>query len=204
MKIWAPLTILITIAALAVGSVWLIKYSPNKFPVASTLPSQQNTNPPTQNLETVQVNLSLKPEFTQVTVGQEFIVAINVSSGNLGVTGVEANFNYDPKSIDIISVEPGTYIQQPVILDKSINPNIGKITYAIAKQPTTAYAKGAGNVFNIKVKALKATQLNNNILVFDRTNTKIALASLEKDYRYSPEETVVIYSEEPLVITSAK
>ena len=188
MKLMAPITLLIVATVLALGAVLVtqntVKNKVAPLPTAST--------PVSSTLEKVQADLNLKPEFSSVKVGDEISFTVTIDSHNLGVSGIQSEFNYDPKVLSIEAIEPGPFLNQPVVITKTIDPAQGKISYALI---SLKYSTGVGPLFTIKARATAKNTGLNNPLFFSKNETKVGLASTTKDKRYSEAETVIIFAE---------
>ena len=188
MKLMAPITLLIVATVLALGAVLVtqnaVKNKVTPLPTAST--------PASSTLEKVQADLNLKPEFSSVKVGDEISFTVTIDSHYLGVSGIQSEFNYDPKVLSIEAIEPGPFLNQPVVITKTIDPAQGKISYALI---SLKYSTGVGPLFTIKARATAKNTGLNNPLFFSKNETKVGLASITKDKRYSETETVIIFAE---------
>ena len=193
MKLMAPITLLIVATVLALGAVLVtqnaVKNKVTPLPTAST--------PASSTLEKVQADLNLKPEFSSVKVGDEISFTVTIDSHNLGVSGIQSEFNYDPKVLSIEAIEPGPFLNQPVVITKTIDPAQGKISYALI---SLKYSTGVGPLFTIKARATAKNTGLNNPLFFSKNETKVGLASITKDKRYSETETVIIFAENTVSI----
>jgi hypothetical protein len=73
------------------------------------------------------------------------------------VQAVELEISYDPKALTNISLTPGDFFPNPVVLIKNIEPKNGRITYALGITPAQKSVKGKGSVAIITFSRLSGT-----------------------------------------------
>ncbi len=196
MKLWIPLSLLVAVVVLAAGAVYFtVKYLPQT-------PSQTNQKP--QMVQTtkpnvvVQANVMVEPLKTTVSVGEETEYQVKITAPNSKVVAIQADFNYNPKAIEVLSIIPGPLLPDPDILLEQISPETGKISYAVGtKQPVA----GEGVAFNIRVKPLISTPQTSPLLTIDQQNTKVALHSIDGKKQYSESETKIMIKELSLSVS---
>jgi len=102
-------------------------------------PQLANTSPsPTTAPATVILGLT---QSTPATGGVKS-VDLNVDSGASKVTGVQIELAYDPNVLTNVTVTPGAYIQNPVVLFNRVDQKNGRITFAEGVSPTGAESVG--------------------------------------------------------------
>ncbi len=195
MKLWIPLTFILVAAILVGGTYYALNKSVSPPPniVKKTLPVPQTKD----SVPLVRAKLMLEPEITSIRPGEEVNYVVRIDAGNAFIVGAETYFNYDPNLISVESLEPGPVFTKPEILAQSIDPNSGKITYAVG---TFTPSSGKGIVFKIKVKGVTASPSIQSLLSFDRDKTKIALVSEDGSKRYSETETNLEFAENQLLV----
>ncbi len=194
-----PITLLIVATVSALGAVFVTRNAGVNQPIPPDQNRQNQKASPPSPLETVRVDVTLKPEVTALSMKDMTYYHVSIDSYNLGVSGIQTELVYDPKVFTIEDIIPGPFLIQPVVLTKTINPTEGKISYALG---SLKYSTGVGTLFSIQVKAVNKTAVATlkNPLSFVRENTKVGLASQEKDKRYSEAETVIVFAEVPVTI----
>lgn len=78
-------------------------------------------------------------------------IQINTQQNN--VTAVQIEMQYDPKVLSNVTVEPGTFFTNPLVLKNTIDPVKGTISYWIAIQISGNAQKGTGSVATISFTA---------------------------------------------------
>ena len=192
MKSQTALAIIAVCVTLGVGFLLLtrnVSFRPEKIPSPVT--------PSPTPLETVQTRLTLSPQQDSVAVGETLVYNVSINTLGKGVLGVETYFNYDPKMLTIISLKPENFLKNPIPLIETIDKKQGKIGYALGGLEAV---QGTGILFKIQTKVIAQPTGVINPLMFDQTNTKVALESVSSDKRYLEEQTVVVFEEKPLSI----
>lgn len=193
MKIWVPLSIFLVLIIAISGVFFVSKKNLINQPQS---PASTTVTTGTKK-ETVQITLALIPEQTAIKIGEETNYTVKIKNNTLGVSIVECNFIYDPESLEIVNIEPGNFLTNSNVLNTSIDPVQGKISYTLA---SLKYSSGEGDLFKILVKGKSPSQTLNNILVFDRNNVKVGLRDLNKKYSFGEDEVVVIFEELPITV----
>lgn len=189
MKLWLPISLLIIAAILAAGVTNIGK---------SRLPA----TPPTFTDDTVpeiiaQANLALIPEVNAVSPGANANFSVMVDTGALRSFGVEGYFDYDPNVLTILGIEPGNFFDQPEVLLTSIDPTLGKISYAVGSRNS---AQGKGIAFIIKTKVKSQVQAQPLILSFNQQKSHVSLEASDQSKRFAQEETLVVFEEKPFTV----
>lgn len=136
-KIVVVLVILVMVAGVGVG-VYLMRQSTEyreKAAPASTLSFSTNTPEP--------------------EVGQEFYVYSEIDSAENHVASTELFITYDPGRLELISVVPGTFFTNPLIMGEIIDNDVGKLSYALAVPPYSPAVRGKGIVAILSFKAMQ-------------------------------------------------
>ena len=89
--------------------------------------------------------LSLSPS-TLIIASSSGSLNLVIDTSINNATAVQVELAYDPKAITTIDIIPGDFFTNPVTLLKSIDKELGKISYAIAISPTDLPKKGTGTV----------------------------------------------------------
>ena len=115
------------------------------------VPQVANTSP-TPTIAPATAVLSLN-ENTQAASGLK-AVDLTVNSGASKVTGVQIELAYDPNVLTNVTVTPGTYIADPVVLFNRVDQKNGRISFAEGIAPTGTAVTGSGVAATIKYSVL--------------------------------------------------
>ena len=74
------------------------------------------------------VTLALSPSTSNATVGQNFMVTIQVQSGVQLVDGAAAYLNFDPTILQVVSIQAGSSL--PVPIQSQFNNTLGTLDFA--------------------------------------------------------------------------
>ncbi len=77
------------------------------------------------------------------------IIDVNIDTAANAVTAVQLEIAFDPKAINKITLEKGTFFSNPIELLNNVNYNDGRITYALGLTPKQNGIKGTGTVAKI-------------------------------------------------------
>ena len=118
-----------------------------------------------------------------VSVGEEFLIRIDIDSGGNLVTGVQLELTYDPAVIAVETVANAEFFPNPIEYAKKNDKGKGKIIFATGSLDGR---KGSGIVARLKAKALRKTKGAAEILTIESTslvtelgNTKSVLRSVK-------------------------
>lgn len=110
--------------------------------------------PPTQNIQAAPTPSAQSHLFfgTLSTIPSSpsskltYSLPVLLSTGANKVTAVQLELQYDPKVLDNISVTPGPFFQNPVVLLNKIEEKLGRISYALGIPPQGNGRQGADTV----------------------------------------------------------
>lgn len=74
---------------------------------------------------------------------------INIDTNQDKVTLVQLELSYDPKQLVRVDIQPGSFINNSVIVQKNVDPFNGRIKYWLGTQPNQTGIKGKGVVATI-------------------------------------------------------
>lgn len=188
---WPVVSVFIIVAVLGIGAALM---SRQVYPPSS---SDTFTSQPDSQQKTVQATITLEPSVSSISVGEEVLFNLKVQAQNVYVVGVETYLTYDPTTLEISVLEPGSLLPQAKVLLNTIDPSTGNVAYALGSL-TPTFADGVAYV--VKARALKPTTNLQSVLSIDRTQTKVALASTDGNERYSEKQTQLVFSEQPFSI----
>lgn len=77
---------------------------------------------------------------------------VTVNTGSNKVTAVQLELSYNPDELLNVDIVPGTFFTDPVVLLKRVDEVTGRISLAIAIQPSGTAVNGAGTVASITFK----------------------------------------------------
>ena len=97
-------------------------------------------------------NLSLVSDTDSPIVGQSFSALVNINTGENQVIGAEMYITYDPLKLEIVSVDKGTFLPNPVIIGPDIDNSSGTLSYTIYIPPGSTPVTGSGTLAVIEFK----------------------------------------------------
>ena len=193
MKSWL-IPVLIILGVVTVGTVYL---SNNYLKNVSSPPTKVNL-PQTTTIPSVQATLTLEPATTTINKGDKSTYTVKLVSENTKAVAVETHFTFDPQVIKILSLEPGTLLPEPQELLRVIDTNKGTLAYALGTlKPTLATTD---IVFTIHFEALTSSSNLKPPLVFDQTQTTVALTPASTNTPYTADQITLLFKEQPLTI----
>lgn len=130
-------TFLIVITLLLLG---LSVYKQKPFAPAPK-PNQQVTFP-----SYAHTTLTLTPPISTAYSPNSYSANITIDTGGDKITAAQLELTYDPKVLTNIKINPGTFIQNPVVLLKKVDPGNGRISLAIGIHLGQTPPTGAGTL----------------------------------------------------------
>lgn len=132
------------------------------YAAISIRPSSVPQNPPTTTtiIQTpslpptpVHTVLSMVPNPIAINPSSTTPTKIDVviDSQDNKITAVQLELVYDPKVLTITDLTPGPFFKNPLVLLKQIDKPLGRITYAVAVQPTATPLAGTGIAASILI-----------------------------------------------------
>lgn len=114
--------------------------SPTETPAQGEERSQSTSAYPTTNPKLVTTNLYfLKNPDTST-------VYVNVNTGKQPISGLQLVLAYNASLISNISITPGDFLDNPTVLQNSIDTKSGTIYYTLSITPNSAQIYGEGTV----------------------------------------------------------
>ncbi len=134
-------TLLLIVLLLVVTGGLLYLAVKEDQPTLSTVISATPTPSPAHTV------LSLVPE-TSVASALQVVDVVARSNGNT-LSGAQLDLSYDPTVLHTVTIQPGSFFTNPVVLFHSVDKVNGRISYVLAIQPTGMEASGSGIVATI-------------------------------------------------------
>ncbi|MBI5045208.1 MAG: hypothetical protein HZC02_04740 [Candidatus Levybacteria bacterium] len=136
-------------------------------------PQQISTTDPTPTptpLVPGRTSLSLTPNPLSVSGSTSSTLDIAIDTGGNEVRSVQLEIAYDPKAITNVTLKPGTFFTNPSVLPiGGVNPNSGRVTYALVPNSSNESRSGTGIVATMTFTPLLTS-----------TNPKTEISLLEK------------------------
>jgi hypothetical protein len=85
------------------------------------------------------------------------------------VTAVQLELQFDPQMITNVSVEPGEFFPNPLLLLEDIDQENGRISYAFGINPTDQAISGTGVIANILFDPVSASETQTSIIFLPKT-----------------------------------
>lgn len=79
------------------------------------------------------LEISDEPRISSISGRYEVDVIINTNENQVTQTQIE--LSYDPKQLRIYDIKPGTFISNPVIVQKNIDSENGRLSYWLGVKP---------------------------------------------------------------------
>jgi hypothetical protein len=95
--------------------------------------------------------LNLLASSNSVKVGETFVLTLQVE-GVSGLTAFEAHLSFDPALLEVVSIQPGGFVQPDFIVQNIFDNTAGTIDYAAAQFSQPA-AQGSGALLMIEFRA---------------------------------------------------
>lgn len=149
--------ILITLLVIITTGLVLIAlnspYSPPVTPPISTIA-------PRISLPVEQTVLSFDEPFMATESGAQnpvYSLPLVIDTGKNAVTAVQVELGFDPKVLVNVTVNPGSFFNNPIVLLNDVDQTAGKIYYALGISPQDNGIRGEGAVviINFQAKAAK-------------------------------------------------
>ena len=135
-------TLFLIFALFIITSVLLVVavYNPNSKPTTV----QITPTPEKQVAQTVLLFGELSVATSSSVSNLSYSFPINISTGKNKVTAVQLEMQYDPKVLTNVSVAPGLFFKNPVVLLNQIDVKTGRISYALGINPQDQTVAGQG------------------------------------------------------------
>ena len=84
-------------------------------------------------------------------------IYVHIDTGGQSISGVQLALKYDPKIINNVSLTPGDFFENPIILENAIDRENGIVFYTLSLPSTSAQIFGEGTVAVIHYNQLSTT-----------------------------------------------
>ncbi len=126
-------------------------YSNSKLPIQITIPKESKAQ---TFLMFDNSSIATSSSLTDPT----YSLPISITTGSNKVTAVQLELQYDPKILTDVSVAPGAFFKNPVILLNQIDSKTGRISYAFGISPAEQGVVGQDIVAVLNFKTLTAPE----------------------------------------------
>lgn len=123
---------LLVVLFIFVGILLAILVDKNKNSLLNSL-----TKPMTLPSPLSPVTLSLATTTPTVAIGQTTTVTVLINNPLSHPTLTQIELGYDPQAITIDSINPGNFFTKPEIVLQNIDPNTGRLSYALRCAPNS-------------------------------------------------------------------
>lgn len=142
--------------------------------------SPLKSTPKEVKVDFAHTSLAVSEDIRQLANGKyETDVIINTSEDE--ISGAQIELSFDPKALTNVDITPGTFINQPAILIKTIDTSTGVIRYAIAIKPGDKMVKGEGVIATISFNKVGNEPTTLNFLPQSQVSTTSHTQSLLRE-----------------------
>ena len=142
--------------------------------------SPLKSTPKEVNVDFAHTSLLISENVRQIPGGgYETDVMINTDEDE--ISGAQIELSFDPKALTNVDIAPGTFINNPTVLIKSVDTKTGVIRYAIAIKPGDKMVKGTGTIAVVKFNKISTTPTYINFLPQSQVATTSHNQSLLKE-----------------------
>ncbi len=132
--------------------------------------SPLRSTPKNVKVDFAHTSLAVSENVRQAPNGKyETDVIINTNGDN--ISGAQIELSFDPKALTNIDIKPGTFIDNPTVLIKTIDTKTGTVRYAVAIKPGDKMIKGEGIVAVISFTKIGTTSTYINFLPQSQVST---------------------------------
>ncbi len=162
-----PLRTVLLILVLAILAAVLIFVALNPVKKTVTKLAPTPTTKPSIAHTILAMTMDTDASSSSTTNSLSKSVSVTVTTGTNKIEGVQFEISYDPTILTNVTVTPGTFFTNPIILLNSVDTKNGKINYALGIQPTATDAlSGGGTVAKISYTMLPTSTASLTHLTF--------------------------------------
>ncbi len=155
-------------------------------PLPTVVQSNQTTIQPTviPTVAPKEASISLSPNPLNLAGTKQGSIDVVLDTATQHATAAQIQVSYDPKTITVTDIKPGTFFDNPTVLIKKINQTAGTISYAIGIGPTGQQKQGSGTIAIINFTVVpsgtttKIDFLPQTIVTQQGTDTSILKSSI--------------------------
>lgn len=125
-------------------------------------------------------SLAVSEDIRQLTSGK-YETDITINTNEDEISGAQIELSFDPKSLTNVDIVPGTFINEPAILIKTIDTGTGVIRYVIAIKPGDKMVKGEGIIATVSFNKVGSDPTYINFLPQSQVSTTSHIQSLLKE-----------------------
>jgi len=126
--------VLLTILVIVIGILLFILYGPKQNQIIRSL-----IQPDAASSTSADTTLSLSTNTQIVHTGQTVIVAVIIHSPDVHPDLTQIELAYDPLTVTVNTVSPGTFFTNPTVALQKIDPDAGRVTYALRCSTKTTH-----------------------------------------------------------------
>lgn len=95
--------------------------------------------------------LNLLASSNSVKVGETFVLTLQ-AEGVSGLTAFETHLSFDPALLEVVSIQPGGFVQPDFLVQEAFDNTAGTLDYAAAQMDRPA-AQGSGALLQVVFRA---------------------------------------------------
>jgi len=162
---------LLLIALLVIITTGLVLIALNS-PYSPPVPPSTLTIAPKTSLPVEQTVLSFDEPFMADGSGAQnpvYSLPLVIDTGKNAVTAVQVELGFDPEVLVNVTVNPGSFFNNPIVLLNDVDKTTGKISYAIGISPQDNGIRGGGVVATINFQNRAASPEATSITFLPKT-----------------------------------
>lgn len=116
---------------------------------------------------------------TSLTVSEDIITTpdgnyeteITINTNGDKISGVQIELSFDPKILTNVDIAPGNFLNNPTVLEKTIDTKNGVIKYTVAIKPGEKTVEGTGTLTVLSFTKIGSEPTNINFLPTSQVST---------------------------------
>lgn len=134
-KITLLIGVLVVLTVLLLGLALKSQYIPS-------VSKSPTPTPPVMPLTKLMIN----PATLDLTSNASGVLQVDIDSSSNEITGVQLELQYDPKALRDVTITPGSFLTDPLIILNKINSTTGRISLILGVTAQQTPVKGKGTV----------------------------------------------------------
>jgi hypothetical protein len=126
---------------------------------SSFIPTPIRTTPTPSPLVSPQTRLMIEPAILALNGERNGTLQVNIDSQTNEITGVQLEMQYDPQVLSNVTLEPGPFLPEPLVIRNNVDAKTGRISVIFGVTPQQNPVKGKGTVAVIKFST-KSSSVN--------------------------------------------